>query len=116
MNDLRTSDNRLAYRQSQVDMFPVHVIVHGWRTDCVQNCRNSNLRVYSETRERLREISARVYARSTAITTVADPENRAGGAKGVWDAVDTILDLGVKMSSRPSKWLVDITGGRHERN
>jgi len=39
-----------------------------------------------------------------------------GGAKGVWDGVDTSPDLGVKMSSKPSKWMFDITGGRHERN
>ena len=34
-----------------------------------------------------------------------------------WDTVDTSPDLGgVKMSSKPSKWLFDIIGGRHERN
>ena len=32
------------------------------------------------------------------------------------DADDTSADLGVKMSSKPSKWLFDIIGGRHGRN
>jgi len=31
------------------------------------------------------------------------------------DAVDTSPDLGGKMSSKPSKWLFDVKGGRHER-
>jgi len=50
-----------------------------------------------------------------ALQPVADPEDRARvGATGVWDAVDASPDLGGKMTSNPSKWLLDITGGRHE--
>jgi len=31
------------------------------------------------------------------------------------DAVDISRDLGGKMSSKPSKWLFNVKGGRHER-
>jgi len=44
---------------------------------------------------------------------------RGGGAKGVWDAVDTNPDLGgqnIPPQKKPIEMAVDTTGGRHERN
>ena len=48
---------------------------------------------------------------------MGDPEDHARGVKGVWDAIDTSPDLGSQnVLKNPSKWLVDVTGGRHEWN
>ena len=48
---------------------------------------------------------------------MGDPDDHARGVKGVWDAVDTSPDLGIQnILKNLSKWLFDVTGGRHERN
>jgi len=84
-------------------------------SQCYTSCRTSTITYGAVSQTQVRRQSSVTGQEALDPPALADTEDRARGAKGAGMPLIPVLISGVKMSSKPSNWLFDITGGRRRR-